>query len=144
MNWSLNSLTRRMSSKKTTLTRYHHRCQHFGYTKHYCSYQVRCVKCDGSHSTDTCRVLKPKIDNITGHYIQNSNLKLIIKQAYTHNPNVKSKKNNVQVSIGNTSSSNSANMFGHTSNYANALNNLNLNDTLENNNNISNINDLTK
>lgn len=38
---------------KKQLTQYH-RCQNFGHTKHYCNYQTRCVKCDGSHSTNEC------------------------------------------------------------------------------------------
>jgi hypothetical protein len=141
-----------------------HRCQNFGHTKHYYNYQSRCVKCDGSHSTNVCPKLKdeppkctlcgePHPANYRGcpaykSYQQqkNTNSKLINKPSHTQKSNITLyKENNVKVLTGNDPSPNCSNKTDLNANYADVLKNTNQNDTPKHNNDTAtNINDLTK
>jgi len=141
-----------------------HRCQNFGHTKHYCNYQTRCVKCDGSHSTNECPKPKneppkctlcggPNLANYRGcptykSYQQqkNTNSKLINKPSLTQKSNITLyTENNVQVPTGNDPSPIFSNKTDPNVKYADVLKNTNQNDTPKYyNDTATNINDLTK
>lgn len=128
------------------------RCQNFGHSKTYCNHQPRCVKCSESHLTENCQKPNdqpPKCVLCEGQHpasyrgcpfyqdIQSKRKSFLTTKAKTSQDN-KILENNVQESIGNTSTHESQNKPNNTrKTYSKAAQNPHTNNQPQQNNNDS-------